>query len=69
MPIRMMTYNIHRWAGQDRRLDVGRLADVILAAGADVVGLNEVLHPVIVDHRTHEPLAQLEHRQIGRAHV
>jgi endonuclease/exonuclease/phosphatase family metal-dependent hydrolase len=41
---------------------VGRLADVILAAGADVVGLNEVLHPVIVDHRTHEPLAQLAHR-------
>lgn len=58
----MMTYNIHRWAGQDRRLDVGRLADIILASGADVVGLNEVLHPVTMEGRVREPLVQLAHR-------
>jgi endonuclease/exonuclease/phosphatase family metal-dependent hydrolase len=54
-----MTYNIHRWAGQDRRLDVGRLAEVIRSAGADVVTLNEVLHPVTDTHRIYEPLRDL----------
>src|SRR5512138_472208 len=58
-PIRIMTYNIHRWAGMDRRLDTERLADVIRAAGADVVGLNEVLHPVTDGLRIYEPLADL----------
>lgn len=57
--MRVMTYNIHRWAGQDGRLDVTRLAAVILAAGADVVGLNEVLHPVMTGSRTSEPLTEL----------
>jgi endonuclease/exonuclease/phosphatase family metal-dependent hydrolase len=61
-PIRVMSYNIHRWAGQDGRLDVGRLAHVIHTAGADVVGLNEVLHPVTGERRTHEPLAELADR-------
>jgi endonuclease/exonuclease/phosphatase family metal-dependent hydrolase len=57
-----MSYNIHRWAGQDGRLDVGRLAHVIRSAGADVVGLNEVLHPVVGDGKTREPLAELAER-------
>jgi len=61
-PIRVMSYNIHRWAGQDGRLDVGRLAHVIHSAGADVVGLNEVLHPVTGDGHTREPLAELADR-------
>jgi endonuclease/exonuclease/phosphatase family metal-dependent hydrolase len=54
-----MTYNIHRWAGQDRRVDVERLADVIRSTGADVVALNEVLHPVAESHRIYEPLSEL----------
>ena len=54
-----MTYNIHRWAGRDQRLDVARLAEVIRSAGADVVGLNEVLHPVTLGARTYEPLVEL----------
>jgi endonuclease/exonuclease/phosphatase family metal-dependent hydrolase len=54
-----MTYNIHRWAGRDQRLDIERLARVISASGADIVGLNEVLHPVTTVSRTHAPLAEL----------
>jgi endonuclease/exonuclease/phosphatase family metal-dependent hydrolase len=61
-PIRVMSYNIHRWAGQDDRMDVRRLAHVIRSAGADVVGLNEVLHPVIVGRHEREPLAELADR-------
>jgi endonuclease/exonuclease/phosphatase family metal-dependent hydrolase len=60
--IRVMSYNIHRWAGQDGRLDVGRLAHVIRSAGSDVVGLNEVLHPVTGDGQTSEPLVELADR-------
>lgn len=60
--IRIMTYNIHRWAGRDRRLDLDRLAQVIRKSGADVVGLNEVLHPVTVHGRTYAPLAELAER-------
>lgn len=59
VPIRMMTYNIHRWAGRDQRIDLARLADVIRDAGADVVGLNEVLHPVTMNGRMVAPLAEL----------
>ena len=54
-----MTYNIHRWAGRDQRLDLDRLADVIAGVQADVVGLNEVLHPVTTSAHTYAPLAQL----------
>jgi endonuclease/exonuclease/phosphatase family metal-dependent hydrolase len=63
-----MTYNIHRWAGVDRRIDIARLAEVIRTSGADVVGLNEVLHPVAVGQRTYEPLRELtEH--LGMIHA
>lgn len=57
-----MTYNIHRWAGRDQQLDIERLATVIEAAGADVLGLNEVLHPVTVNGRSYAPLAELAER-------
>jgi len=60
--MRIMTYNIHRWAGRDRRLDLGRLAAVIREANADVIGLNEVLHPVTWNGRTCAPLAELAAR-------
>ncbi len=57
-----MTYNIHRWVGGDQRMDLDRLASVITAAGADLVGLNEVLHPVTTPHHTYAPLAELADR-------
>ncbi len=39
---RILTYNIHRCVGTDRRLDVGRVADVIAAQRPDIVALQEV---------------------------
>lgn len=41
---------------------VDRLADVIAGAQADVIGLNEVLHPVTTASHTYAPLAQLADR-------
>jgi endonuclease/exonuclease/phosphatase family metal-dependent hydrolase len=60
--IRLMTYNIHRWEGQDGRIDLDRLAGVIRAVGADVVGLNEVIHPVTSDCQTLNLLSGLAGR-------
>jgi endonuclease/exonuclease/phosphatase family metal-dependent hydrolase len=39
---RILTYNVHRCIGPDRRLDVGRVAEVIAAEAPDVVVLQEV---------------------------
>ena len=39
---RILTYNVHRCLGTDRRLDVGRIADVIAARQPDIVALQEV---------------------------
>ncbi|HEY5071511.1 MAG TPA: endonuclease/exonuclease/phosphatase family protein [Caulobacteraceae bacterium] len=40
--IRLLSYNVHRCQGADRRLDVGRVAEVIAAASPDIVALQEV---------------------------
>lgn len=40
--IRILTYNVHRCLGTDRRLDVGRVADVIAAQTPDIVALQEL---------------------------
>ena len=39
---RILTYNVHRCLGTDRRLDVARIADVIAARRPDIVALQEV---------------------------
>ena len=39
---RILTYNVHRCVGTDRRLDVGRVAAVIAALKPDIVALQEV---------------------------
>jgi len=39
---RIVTYNVHRCQGTDRRVDVGRVAAVIAAAAPDIVALQEV---------------------------
>ena len=40
--LRVMTYNIHRGRGVDRRIDLGRIADVVASFEPDVVALQEV---------------------------
>ena len=39
---RILTYNVHRCVGTDRRLDVGRVAEVIAAQAPDIVALQEL---------------------------
>ncbi len=39
---RILTYNVHRCVGVDRRLDVGRIAEVIARLKPDVVALQEL---------------------------
>jgi endonuclease/exonuclease/phosphatase family metal-dependent hydrolase len=39
---RLLSYNVHRCLGGDRRIDVGRVAEVIAAAAPDIVVLQEV---------------------------
>jgi endonuclease/exonuclease/phosphatase family metal-dependent hydrolase len=36
---RIVTYNVHRCVGNDRRLDVGRIADVLAGLKPDIVAL------------------------------
>ena len=42
MMLRIMTYNVHRCVGVDRKLDTARVAAVIAQARPDVVALQEV---------------------------
>ena len=39
---RIVTYNVHRCVGNDRRLDVGRIAQVLAALQPDIVALQEL---------------------------
>lgn len=39
---RILTYNVHRCVGTDRRLDVGRVAEVIARLSPDIVALQEL---------------------------
>jgi endonuclease/exonuclease/phosphatase family metal-dependent hydrolase len=39
---RILTYNVHRCVGTDRRLDVGRVSEVIAACEPDIVALQEL---------------------------
>lgn len=39
---RILTYNVHRCVGSDRRLDVGRVAEVIARLKPDIVALQEL---------------------------
>jgi endonuclease/exonuclease/phosphatase family metal-dependent hydrolase len=41
--IRIVTYNVHRCRGMDRRVDVARIGKVLATLDADVVALQEVL--------------------------
>ncbi|WLD91600.1 endonuclease/exonuclease/phosphatase family protein [Alkalihalobacillus sp. AL-G] len=40
--LKIMTFNIHHGVGTDGRLDLDRIATVIIESNADIIGLNEV---------------------------
>jgi len=41
-PFRILTYNVHRWLGTDRKISPTRIAEVIAGCEADIVALQEV---------------------------
>ena len=45
MNFTVASYNIHRGAGLDRRVNIVRIADVLKEIDADLVGVQEVLRP------------------------
>lgn len=45
MDLRVVTYNIHRSRGMDRRTRPQRIADVLASLDADVIALQEVIGP------------------------
>ena len=50
MHLTVVSYNIHRGVGLDRRRDLDRIADVIAEVSPDVVGLQEVIREEGVPH-------------------
>ncbi|MBB5752358.1 endonuclease/exonuclease/phosphatase family protein [Prosthecomicrobium pneumaticum] len=42
VPLRILTYNVHRCLGLDRRYSPQRIASVIAESGADVIALQEI---------------------------
>jgi endonuclease/exonuclease/phosphatase family metal-dependent hydrolase len=60
---RILTYNVHRCVGTDRKLDVARVADVIAAQEPDIVALQELdvgrMRTGLVD-QAHEIAEQLD---------
>src|SRR3989454_8211768 len=52
--VRVMTYNIHVGIGMDKKLDLARIAGVINAQHADLVGLQEVDRGVTRTQRVDE---------------
>ena len=47
--MKLLTYNIHGWRTADGRPNLDMVAEVITDTGADIVGLNEVFYPRVVD--------------------
>jgi endonuclease/exonuclease/phosphatase family metal-dependent hydrolase len=42
-PLRVVTYNIHKGRGLDRRVRIDRIAEVLRETGGDIIALQEVL--------------------------
>jgi endonuclease/exonuclease/phosphatase family metal-dependent hydrolase len=67
--LRIVTYNIHKGQGLDRRVKIGRIAKILRAIEADVIALQEVLSVEgkrREDHQAQFLAEELEyHYQIG----
>lgn len=66
--IKVLTYNIHHWRGTDDRVDVHRVVRAIAETQADIVGLNEVFHPLSSQGAARDLLSQMAAR-LGMAFV
>jgi endonuclease/exonuclease/phosphatase family metal-dependent hydrolase len=62
IPLTVLSYNIHRGVGLDRRLDLARIADVIAEAAPDVAGLQEVIRE---EGLAHEDQARFLAERLG----
>lgn len=67
-PIRVLTYNIHHWHGADDRLDAARVTRTISQSRADIVGLNEVFHPLTAAGVIQDLLSRMA-AQLGMAYA
>ena len=63
--VTVATYNVHHCAGLDERVDVERIAGVVAATGADIVGFQELDELLERSGRTHQ--ARLLAERMGRA--
>lgn len=57
--MRVLTYNIHGWRTGDGAPNLAAVAQVLAAANADVIGLNEVYYPRALDPATGPALEAL----------
>lgn len=48
VPIKIVTYNIHGWRTADGKPNLDGVTDVLRAIDADIIGLNEVYYPRVV---------------------
>ncbi len=60
--MRVVTYNIHGWRTGDGRPNLNQVADVLRATQADIIGLNEVYYPRVVEGAEQPALAALAQR-------
>ncbi len=57
--MRLLTYNIHYWAALNGSLNVDAVVDILREVDADVIGLNEVLHPLLTPAGPRYPLPEI----------
>ena len=59
--MKVLTYNIHGWRDMNGASNLASLVQVIRETEADIVGLNEVFHPRIMDGAAEPALEHLAH--------
>ena len=65
MHMRVMTYNVHGWRTPGGKPNLDALSRVIRESGADIVGLNEVFHPRVVEGGGELPALQALAQGLG----
>src|SRR4051812_17840237 len=53
--VRVVTYNVHKCRGMDRRVDPSRIAEVLRELNADVIALQEVIADDSGELQTNQP--------------